>query len=164
MKTIFFFICLFVLTLIIEVSVIRAMNGIVATTPLLFAVGILIAHRIKAEYGTAWYLASAIALAFVQSSFATSCAFLASAIAVYFFETRLFATRSIYAVISLGLATFAIFLTTKIAVAFVSNKLILNATIDQLLPTLLMLVIALYTGSMTGRLLQKTLGKRFYLK
>ncbi len=99
MKTGSILACLFLLFLLGEASFIHAFPGILSHIPLMTIAGMIVMQRVGMEEGAAWFLA----LALFHSDISALCIAIIGPILI----TRLFTTRSVYALIGFGISAYS---------------------------------------------------------
>lgn len=159
MRGALFLALLFVCLLTFEASCVWAFGGIALAIPVMTIGGILVMHRSGIADGIAWFLTLAIIRHDVVS--------LVLCIIAPLFLLRTFSTRSIYALLGFGLASYSLSLIVVSATTYLVQ--LLGFDTSNLLPRqpilqAVFLVPGLYLGTILIRNLQKHFFSRIALK
>ena len=147
--------CLFFLCLALQGSLIFSLPKPLAFIPLMFIVGVLITHRSESVYGAVWFLLSAVLLPLFGAGPGTFISYIAVAIVSLLVTDRLFANRSVYALIGLGGTLF---------LAYAFSRFLFFATINVYLYGLLFTVIGLYFGYVASRYIERLESQLFLIR
>lgn len=142
-----------------EASCVWALGGVALAIPIMAIGGLLVMHRSGMADGIAWFLA----LAFIRHDVVS----LALCLIAPFLLLRTFSTRSIYALLGFGFASYTLSIISVGTIAYLGGILGLKA--ENLLPKHPILQIAfllpgLYIGTVIIRSLQKNFLSRIALK
>ena len=103
------YIATFFISVLLQANFLTSLPGIYASTPLHFGLGILMMHRAGFVYGFTWFAASAFLFALALPSSGINFAYLVVAVIGTLLMHRVFANRSYYALVGLGLSCFLMF-------------------------------------------------------
>lgn len=161
MKTGSILACLFLFFLLGEMSFIHAFSGILAHTPLMMIAGMIVMQRIGREEGSAWF----VALALIQGDISALIVAGVGPILI----TRLFTTRSVYALLGFGSSTALLAMGIPLVVggicdAWLGTSFLPSYAYITTLYTMLTLVPGLFVGMSIIRFLERSLFTRISLR
>ncbi len=154
---------------VVQMSLINTLPEPFSLLPLHFLVGITVLHRAGYEYGFFWFISSSLILPLLGFEMAYFWTYWIIGVCGAFFSTKVFTTRSVYALIGLGSSLFVIFLflnwLPKIAVSvFIENQLNNTLKFTEIFISLILLIIGLYLSFIIARSVERVFQKTFILR
>ncbi len=151
---------LFILSVLVQLSLVNSLIYPLVLFPFHFLIGLLIFHRTKIEFGVAWFILSAVVLPFFGFNQFFWWSYIIIAFWGYFLLKKLFTTRSVYALEGFGLTMYSSFIFLNVLPFWLSRVLTNSGqtsfiTGRSFLISLAMLFVALYFGFLISRLLEK---------
>lgn len=140
----------FLIVLALQVSFIFALPSPLNALPLALMAGALIVHRAEPVYGLLWFTGCAVILPLFDTSPGTAIAFLAAAVASWILERRMFTSRSVYALIGLGVSVYALFTLIRLIFAMIFTRDV-GALLNGSTYGMLFLVVGLYAAFAIAR-------------
>lgn len=148
---------LFYLSTVVQTSLIHSLPRPVSLFPIHLIVGLLVAHRTSPLNGVIWFLLT-IPFAWSGLQPGSGWSYLWLAASTYFLISRLFTTRSVYALIGLGLT---VVIPYTILNLFLGRT---NLNWQEFAFYLIFVVLGLYLGFITASYLQRLWSRWVYVK
>ena len=139
-----------------------------AYLPLMLMCGILVMNRVNVVHGALWLVLSGVVLGATGIAPGRLLAYIATAIAAFVLAERVFAKRSVYALIGLGASAGLVFVCVELLHRLVSNllnsKRVVGMSAGEALWTLMLLLIGLYVGFVVTVMVRRWIGRRFLVR
>jgi hypothetical protein len=153
----FLFLIIFALSATTQISLVHSLTGIWNFFPLHLCVGLIIMHRYQASLGAIWFIVTAIVSIWsLQPGHPLS--YLSVAAAGYFLLNRLFTTRSVYALLGLGLTVSALYLVLNL---WLDNW---SMSASDMIIFELQTIFGLYFGNLLARFVTRLSSRWLYVR
>lgn len=154
----------FVVTALIQVSLIHTLPDPYLTIPLHFIIGVIVLHRNDPVLGAIWFMAAGFFLSWVGFDHAVWWSYFLIAAVGYFLTHKVFASRSVYALIGLGTSMYFIFSILNFIPVLLGVSSDQSQFISRSFIGLLFLIFGLYFGFLITRYLEHLATNVFLIK
>lgn len=145
-------ICVFLFTVFFQTTVLFSTQQLFSTFPLMLVVGCVLLHRTAFEYAFAYMVGTVCILYWFDFSISTLIGYIIAFILAVFLSLRVLSSRSLYALLGIGVSAFIIFAIMK---SFISWSIIFP------IHHLILFILLLYIGYHTSQLIE-LIGKRVF--
>jgi hypothetical protein len=155
---------LFIVSIIAQISFIHSLPYPFTLLPLHFIIGIIVMHRSNDQSGIIWFIATPLFIQlFASFTFEAFWAHIAVALFGYLLTSRIFTTRSVYALEGLGLSLFTAFALSN-AIIHLFNIPVQLLSVSELFYSLLFLIIGLYIGFTIAKYIEHLAARVFLIR
>lgn len=158
----------FIITSLLATTAVPSLPVPFAYLPLMLGGGILVMNRVNVVHGALWLVLSGVVLQAAGTAPGRLVGYAIAALVGYVLAERVFAKRSVYALIGLGLTTGAAFVIFEsghhIVAAWLNRASDVGMTLREAAWTLLLLVLALYVGFVLAVELRRWVEKTFIVR
>lgn len=144
----------FFLSLFVQVSFLSSLAPPLSYIPLHFLVGVIIFHRADFLYGLLWFTATAALMPFFHPIAGTSIAFAVTGVAGVILTKKVFTTRSLYALLGLGISLFTVFILSRWLYRLITSGFSESIFIGAV-PGFIFVITGLYAGFFLVRYAQR---------
>ncbi|PIQ67800.1 hypothetical protein COY25_01550 [Candidatus Uhrbacteria bacterium CG_4_10_14_0_2_um_filter_41_7] len=155
---------IFILTAMFEVSFLHTLPFPYFIIPLHFLIGVIVMHRADPVLGAVWFAISGFFLSWVGFNEANSLTYIAVGAIGYFLTFKVFANRSVYALIGLGFSMYFIFTILNLIILSFSDNFNRSDFLHQQFVALFFLVFGLYFGFIIARYIEHLATDMFFIR
>lgn len=161
---------LFLLSAMLQMSLVYSFSYPLVLIPLHFLIGILVFHRANVEIGATWFILSSFFLSFVGFDPMLWWTYIVIALFGIFLMKKLFTTRSLYALEGFGISMFTVFsiLNTVprwIQAAWQNQPIVgIETPMKDYFIALAFLIIGLYIGFLFSRFIERLASEMLFIK